>query len=94
MAHRKFPPLGLNANRGGVVSRAPSVRNQAKGNAFGEFRPGFVPEGHPTIARRFDAGLSRQYRQVPEGLQRIQLLNLIFFRPSGTRWSLNRTTRR
>jgi len=68
--------------------------DQARRNASREFRQGFVPEGHPTIARRFNAGLSRQYRQVPEGRQRIQLLNLIFFRPSGTWWFLNRTTRR
>jgi len=53
--------------------------------AFREFRQRFVSERHPTIARRFNAGLSRQYKQVPEGRQNIQLLNLIFFRPSGTR---------
>jgi len=48
---------------------------------LGNSDTGFVPEGHPTIARRFNAGSSREYRQVPEG--RLRWLPIVpEFQPS------------
>jgi len=34
--------------------------NRAECNAFREFRQGFVPKGHATIARGFNAGTGRE----------------------------------
>ena len=47
--------------------RAPRLR--VKPNAFREFSA-VVPEGHPTIAQRFNAGLRQRRKRVPEGRQK------------------------
>ena len=66
----------------------------ARGHAYRKFRPAFVPKGHPIIAQRFNAGLRRVGETSPGGTAEIRFRNPVLFRPSGTRYSLNRATQR
>ena len=54
-----------------------------KPNAFREFGWKSVPEGHPTIAQRFNAGSCGADPPSPVGTAEAQARNPVFYRPFG-----------